>query len=227
MHLQNKGICHRNLSLENLLLDSEGKLVIADFGLALRVPYTDWSNFGGVTDVSEGSLRRLILAQGNGGNTPYLAPELLKSGATFDGFSVDMWAAGVILFMMLVGRAPFRVANSTDPKFFKVAHKGQLRSLLQSLHIKISEDAVDLLQNMLWQDPRRRLTLQEALAHPWVTQDRESSESETSSFDGSKATNCVKFNPSSVCEDLNCRVVSSFGEESLLGRLSLGRMSSF
>uniref|UniRef100_A0A7S3P484 Protein kinase domain-containing protein n=1 Tax=Amphora coffeiformis TaxID=265554 RepID=A0A7S3P484_9STRA len=225
MHLQNKGICHRNLSLDNLLLDPDGKLVIADFGLALRVPYTDWSNFGGVTDASEGSLRRLILAQGHGGNTPYLAPELLKPGAPFDGFSVDMWAAGVILFLMLVGRAPFRVAHSSDPKFLTVAHKGQLRSLLQSLHIKISDDAVDLLQSLLWHDPRRRLTLQEALAHPWVTHDRESSESETSSFDGSKASKCVKFNPSSVCEDLNCRM-GIFGEEAL-GRLSLGRMSSF
>ena len=225
LHLQNKGISYRNLSLDNLLLDSDSKLVIADFGLALRVPYTDWSNFGGVTDASEGSLRRLILAQGHRGNTPYLAPELLKPGEPFDGFSVDMWAAGVILFLLLVGRAPFRVAHTSDPKFITVAQKGQLRSLLDSLHIKISDNAVDLLQNLLWHDPRRRLTLQEALAHPWVTHDRESSESETSSFDGSKASKCVKFNPSSVCEDLNCRMVS-FGEDAL-GRLSLGRMSSF
>lgn len=227
MHLQNKGICHRNLSLENLLLDSDSKLVIADFGLALRVPYTDWSNFGGVTDVSEGSLRRLILAQGHGGNIPYLAPELLKSDVPFDGFAVDMWAAGVILFMMLVGRAPFREAHTTDPKFLTVACKGQLRSLLQSLHIKISDEAVDLLQNLLWQDPRRRLTLQEALTHPWVTQDRETSGSETSSLDGSTraAAKNVKFNPSSECKDnLNCRMVSF---EEALGRLSLGRMSSF
>ena len=224
LHLQNKGICHRNISLENLLVDSEGKLVIADFGFALRVPYTDWSNFGVVTDVSEGTLRRLILPHGHSGNTAYLAPELLRSKMPFDGFSVDMWSAGVVLFMLLVGRAPFRVANPRDPKYVSVAQKGQLRSLLQSLHIRISDDAVDLLQNLLWQDPRRRLTLHEALNHPWVTQIHES-DSVSSSTDGSKSSKCVRFVPSSECKDLNCRLLG-FGEESLC-RLSLGRMSSF
>lgn len=233
-HLQNKGICHRNLCLENLLLDSEGKLTIAGFGHALRVPYTDWSNFGGVTDVSEGALRRLILPQPHSGNVSYLAPELLKVGVPFDGFAVDMWSAGVILFMLLVGRAPFRVAQGSDPKFAAVAQKGQLRSLLQSQQIHVSPEAVDLLQRLLLQDPRRRLTLQEALAHPWVTQDRppEATESESSSVQSSvysveeqKSSKSVRFNPSSVCEDLNCRLVT-FSEESL-SHLSLGRMSSF
>ena len=234
MHLQNKGICHRNLSLENLLLDSEGKLVIADFGYALRVPYTDWSNFGGVTDVSEGTMRRLIRSQPFSGNAPYVAPELLKSNVPFDGFAVDMWSAGVILFMLLVGRAPFRLAHSTDSKFVAISHKGRLRSVLESLHVNISSEAIDLLQNLLRHDPRKRLTLQEALSHPWVTQELgtdseassvQSSSVYSSSVEESKQSKCVRFNPSSVCEDLNCRLVT-FGEESLC-RLSLGRMSSF
>lgn len=231
-HLQNKGICHRNLCLENLLLDSEGKLTIAGFGHALRVPYTDWSNFGGVTDVSEGALRRLILPQPHSGNVSYLAPELLRAGVPFDGFAVDMWSAGVILYMLLVGRAPFRVAQGSDAKFATIAQKGQLRTLLQSMQININPEAVDLLQKLLLRDPRRRLTLQEALAHPWVTQEcgTEGTESESSSIQSSvysveEQKKCVRFNPPSVCEDLNCRLVT-FTEESL-SHLSLGRMSSF
>jgi serine/threonine protein kinase len=226
LHLQNKGVSHRNLSLENLLVDTEGNLVIADFGHALRVPYIDWNNFGGVTDVSAGSLRRLILAQDHGGNSTYLAPELIKPGASFDGFAVDMWSAGVILFMLLVGRAPFRLAHPSDAKFALVAQKGQLRSLLNSLQINISEEATDLLQNLLWYDPRRRLTLEEAMAHPWIRQDRDS-ESEPSLMEEAKNTvkKSVRFDPSIECKDSGCRMLGL--SEETLSRLSLGRMASF
>lgn len=225
LHLQNKGICHRRLSLDNLLLDSENNLVIADFGGALRIPYTAWGNFGGVTDVSEGSSRRLIVDQGETENSAYLAPELVKRGTPFDGYAVDMWSAGIILFMLLVGRAPFRLAHPNDPKFHLIAQKGELSSLLRTMNINIGEDAADLLQNLLWHDPRRRLSLQEAMVHPWVTREGDHLSESFLMDEETKPAKTVRFDPSSECKDLNCRR-AGLGEDTL-GRLSLGRMASF
>lgn len=149
------------------MVDENDKLVILDLGMALRVPYRDPSNPGGVTDVSEGTERLLMKAQGQGGKLMYMAPEIVAHDECFDGFAIDLWAAGVVLFVLLVGLAPFRWAHESDTRYAKIA-KGQLKELLHSLNIRISDEACDLLQNMFWRDPRRRLTLSRAMQHPWV-----------------------------------------------------------
>ena len=169
-HLQKKGVCHRDLTLENLVLDENNNLTIVDMGLALRVPYTDSSNYGGVSDVSEGSLRRLMVAQGQSGNLTYLAPEIIARDDAFDGFATDLWSAGIILFALLVGLAPFRWANPTDTRFNQIS-RGYLRELVRSLDIPLSDQACDLLQKMLWRDPSKRLNLAEVMTHPWVVCD--------------------------------------------------------
>lgn len=167
LHFQLKGVCHRDLSLENIMMDDEGNLVIIDMGMSLRVPYTDPSNIGCVTDVSEGTERRLILSQGQVGKLMYMAPEVVERDDVFDGFAIDLWAAGVILFVLLVGMAPFKLANESDTRYAKIA-KGELQELLVGHGITLSADACDLLQNMFWHDPRQRLSLSQVLHHPWV-----------------------------------------------------------
>jgi serine/threonine protein kinase len=167
VHLQQKGICHRDLSLENILLEDDNNLVLIDFGLALRVPYKDNSNVGGVADVSEGTNRLLMKAQGQSGTLKYLAPEIIER-EDFDGFAADLWSAGVLLFVFLVGLAPFQLPSCAD---FRYAHinKGNLKELMAAnLQEPVSDEACDLLQNMLWRDPRKRLTLAQVLQHPWV-----------------------------------------------------------
>jgi serine/threonine protein kinase len=166
-HMQKKGICHRDLSLENLLLDEYGALVISDLGLALRVPYTDASNPGCVSDMSEGSQRLLIQAQGQCGDLVYMAPEVIERDDAFDGFALDLWASGVILFICLVGRAPFRWAHPTDVRYSLIA-KGKLAEMMKDLDIPLSREASHLMQNMLWRNPRKRLSLAQVMNHPWV-----------------------------------------------------------
>jgi serine/threonine protein kinase len=168
-HLQNKGVCHRNLSLENLVIDSKGHLKIIDFGMALRVPYSDAKNFNSITDVSEGSTRRLISRKyhQDGGNLTYLAPEILEQ-ADFDGLAVDLWAAGIILFCWLVGATPFRFAHSSDLRFARIS-TGYLREMIRGLDINISDDACDLVQRMLYGDPAKRLSLSQIQNHVWVS----------------------------------------------------------
>ena len=80
------------------MVDDKGSLVIIDMGMALRVPFTDPSNIGCVTDVSEGTERRLIAPQGRGGKLMYMAPEVIASEGPFDGFAVDMLADCSTLF---------------------------------------------------------------------------------------------------------------------------------
>jgi serine/threonine protein kinase len=167
LHLQKKGVAHRDLSLENLLVDANNNLVVVDFGLSLRVPFTDMSNYGGVSDVSEGTTRRLMKAQGQSGSLTYLAPEIIERDEAFDGFATDLWSAGVILFVFLVGLAPFKWPHPTDYRYAQI-NKGKLRELMKKLNKPVSDEATDLLQNMLWRDPRKRLCLAQVLTHPWV-----------------------------------------------------------
>lgn len=166
-HLQQKGVCHRDLSLENILVDKNNNLKIIDLGMCLRVPYSDPDNHGCLSDVSAGTPRRLMCAQGQGGKWMYMAPEVVAREDVFDGFAIDLWAAGVILYMMLVGLAPFKWAHESDKRFVKFT-EGHLKKMMEHWKIPISDEAADLLQNMFWREPSKRLTLAEVMEHPWV-----------------------------------------------------------
>jgi serine/threonine protein kinase len=74
-HLHDKGICHRDISPENVMIDNDGCLII-DMGMALRIPYTDPNAANSVTDITRGSHRRLIRPQGACGKLPYMSPEV-------------------------------------------------------------------------------------------------------------------------------------------------------
>lgn len=114
-HLQLKGVCHRNISLENIVVHGDScKLV--DFALALRVPYHQSDTIGGVTDVSDGTNRLLIIPQGQSDNFTFMSPEILND-EVFDGSGIDLWSVGVILYIMLFGCKPFKCPHPTDEQF--------------------------------------------------------------------------------------------------------------
>lgn len=165
--LQSRGICHRDLSLENILVDDDNCLLI-DFGMCLRVPYSSMSNRNLISDVSKGSMRRLIKPMGTCGKHNYMSPEIYRNTDNFDGFAVDLWSAGVILYIMLTGFPPYDQATRADQRF-EIIVEGQLVEQLRLWEINISDEAGDLLQCMLTLDPRKRLSLAEVMTHPWVT----------------------------------------------------------
>lgn len=166
-HLQRMGVCHRDLSLENILVDKYRTSIIIDLGMCLRVPY-DGGNH--VTDVSSGTIRRLIKPLVPCGKPNYISPEVLKSREAFDGFAVDLWASAVILFIMVVGLPPWEYANNDDPRY-RMVIGGGLERMLRSWDREISPLVADLLQKMLREDPRHRLSLMEIKDHPWITVD--------------------------------------------------------
>lgn len=182
-NLQSAGVCHRDMSLENLLVHQNGALII-DLGMCLRVPLRNdaalAATFSGMN--MNGAMlqnpnntflngratsRTLIRPQGTCGKWIYMSPEIYLNREPFDGFAVDMWAAGVILFLMLTGFPPWERACATDERF-KYMTAGYLVQMLTEWELGLSSDAMDLLQRMLFLDPKDRLSLDQVRAHPWM-----------------------------------------------------------
>jgi serine/threonine protein kinase len=161
------GVCHRDLSLENVLVD-EQNCVIIDMGMCLRIPYDNGTSESEIVDVIAGKRRRLMKPQGVCGKHNYMSPEVYNNVDNFDGFAIDLWAAGVILYIMLTGFPPYDQASLTDERFKLIIH-GQLVQQLNHWDIFPSAEAGDLLQRMLRLHPRDRLTLAQIMSHPWVT----------------------------------------------------------
>ena len=161
------GVCHRDMSLENILVDEYKRSIMIDFGMCLRLPY---DNGELVTDVSAGTLRRLLKPLIPCGKPNYISPEIMKSEEPFDGFAIDLWASAVILFIMLIGLPPWEFAKDEDPRY-RIVVKGGLEKMLRSWGRPVSPLATDLLQKMLREDPRQRLSLVEVKDHPWVVKE--------------------------------------------------------
>jgi len=144
-----QGIAHRDLKPENLLLNSEFVLKLADFGFA----HFQGSNVSHVMKTECGT-------------KGYMAPEVL-SGKSYDE-SADLFAAGVILFIMLAGFPPFQIANKTDWWFNKLM--SDKHSLFWKAHERtayFSDAAKDLINKILSPDPSKRITIEQIEGHDW------------------------------------------------------------
>ena len=98
----------------------------------------------------------------------YKTPEIFSSNI-FDGFAIDIWAAASTLYLMLTGMPAYSKPWRADPYYRAFAVDGLLMATLQSWGRPISDEAGDLLQRMLREDPKDRLTLAQVMEHPWVT----------------------------------------------------------
>ena len=141
-YIHQKKIVHRDLKLENLLLDRHRNVIITDFGFANRFEH-----------------RSDDLMQTSCGSPCYAAPELVISDGLYVGSAVDIWSCGVILYAMLAGYLPFDddPANP-DGDNINLLYKYIVNTPL-SFPDYISEDARDLLSIMLVPDPARRADL--------------------------------------------------------------------
>lgn len=161
--LQKVKICHRNLNLENLLMRGD-QCLISSLGWSLRVPTSE-----------DGSVVHLLEPQSACGKKPeYIAPEVFRN-EPFDGYAVDLWAAGVILYLMLLGSDMlFAAPIPEDPKFQEICVHGHLKAVVEKFQAlnsdenPVSADAIDLLQGLLQADPAKRLTLAQVKEHAWM-----------------------------------------------------------
>lgn len=244
-YLQSRGVAHRDMSLENIMFDSNGRCFIIDFGMCLRLPVEPTENeqfmeilrkkrarsgLGSGSDAeSDGdvmlpsceadmmemelspppppplavsregsadsnrgqlgmdnspnnpmqipemfsvqdvldSIALVIPAHGVCGKRNYIAPEVLDHSPNFEPLLVDIWALGIILFIMLTGVPPVDTATQLDQRY-RLICGGYLSNMLEQWGIRISGDAIDLISNILKPDPKDRLTIQQILSHPWT-----------------------------------------------------------
>jgi serine/threonine protein kinase len=99
-----------------------------------------------------------------------MSPEIRSNRRTFDGHAVDVWALGPILFLMVAGYPPFDIASNTDERFYYFS-RGLLQQTVHNWDLGLSANLLDLLQRMMWLEPRDRLSLQQIRDHPWMQGD--------------------------------------------------------
>ncbi|XP_070849463.1 calcium/calmodulin-dependent protein kinase type II delta 1 chain isoform X15 [Chaetodon auriga] len=149
-HCHINGIVHRDLKPENLLLASKLKgaaVKLADFGLAIEVQGDQQAWFGFA------------------GTPGYLSPEVLRKDPY--GKPVDMWACGVILYILLVGYPPFW--DEDQHRLYQQIKAGAY-DFPSPEWDTVTPEAKDLINKMLTINPAKRVTATDALKHPWICQ---------------------------------------------------------
>lgn len=101
------------------------------------------------------------------GTPTYVAPEILEE--TGYGLKVDMWAAGVITYIMLCGFPPFRSAKKDQDELFDLIMEGDYE-FLSPYWDNVSDEAKDLISKLLIVNPNHRYSAEDVLSHPWVKQ---------------------------------------------------------
>ncbi|XP_031285811.1 CBL-interacting serine/threonine-protein kinase 1 isoform X2 [Pistacia vera] len=146
-YCHNKGVFHRDLKLENVLVDSKGNIKISDFGLsALPQHFRD-----------DGLLHTTC------GSPNYVAPEVLANRG-YDGATSDIWSCGVILYVILIGYLPFDDRNLAV--LYQKIFKGDAK-----IPKWLSPGAQNMLRRILEPNPIKRMTMADIKADEWFKQD--------------------------------------------------------
>ena len=149
-YLHNMRISHRDLKLENTLVDltTTPVLKICDFGFSK----------GGFDSQPKTQI----------GTPAYISPEVYSGAQPYDGAASDVWACGVLLYVMLVGRYPF-----SDPQDPNNSHKMMQRVLSAKFDLpqNMTDECKDLLTQIFNVDPKNRITVSGINHHPWFLHD--------------------------------------------------------
>ncbi|QWU88607.1 hypothetical protein CA3LBN_002915 [Candidozyma haemuli] len=150
-YMHSKGYVHRDLKLENLLLDKHKNIIISDFGF-----------------VNCFSSRRGDFMKTSCGSPCYAAPELVLSQAPYEGRKVDIWSMGIILYAMLAGYLPYdddaENEDGTDiTRLYNYIYKTPL-----TFPEYITPLARDLIRRTIVPAPHKRITMDEIRRHSWL-----------------------------------------------------------
>jgi len=158
-----RNVCHRDIKPENILLDKNDNALLADFGFAsimqVDVPDEFESSNRLESGSMEGSSKVMKEMSTMCGTMAYMAPEILNRDK-YLGDKVDIWALGVVIYVLLVGFMPFKEDDVTKDKY--------------STPKDVGRDAADFVSRMLVLDPKERYSAKCLLMHPWVEKQSES-----------------------------------------------------
>ena len=155
------GLVHCDLKPENLMLSSlnpsDAVIKLIDFGCAVVIGDDDEDNTDGRT-------------KSTGRTLAYCPPEVLSSTFTAINPSVDMWSLGVIIYIMLTGLHPFDLSGqSSDEEVADQIVQGKPPPLRNSpITAHLSDSAIDLIDRLMQTDPKKRITADQMLEHPWT-----------------------------------------------------------
>jgi len=144
-HCHQRGIAHRDIKLENILIDKQGQTRIIDFGLC--------------DSMSDGQDKARMCLD-SVGSPAYISPEILM-GKPYNGFKADVWSSGVVLYALLFGCFPF------SSNQYKHLVKGKPVEL-HFPEVTVSSVARNLINSMLRLDPHARASLQDIQVHEWL-----------------------------------------------------------
>ncbi|CAA7031658.1 unnamed protein product [Microthlaspi erraticum] len=177
------GVLHRDLKPENFLLSSKDEKALikaTDFGLSVFI--------------EEGKVYRDIV-----GSAYYVAPEVLRRRY---GKEVDIWSAGIILYILLSGVPPFWA--ETEKGIFDAILEGHIDFESQPWP-SISNSAKDLVRKMLTADPKRRISAADVLQHPWL---REGGEASDKPIDSAVLSRMKQFRAMNKLKKLALKVIA-------------------
>ena len=138
---------HRDLKLENILVDDNLDLKIADFGFACYKSIDNLKSYRGTMT--------------------YMAPEI-KEGKVYNGTQVDLFSVGVILFIIVQGIFPFKDARKEE-YFYNLLMTGQISTYFEKVNGQnLSADFKDLILRLFSFDGNKRYTIEEIKSHPWM-----------------------------------------------------------
>ncbi|XP_018786450.1 PREDICTED: chromosomal serine/threonine-protein kinase JIL-1 [Bactrocera latifrons] len=136
-HLHKLGIIYRDIKLENILLDGQGHIVLADFGLSkIFEPDSDHR------------------AHSFCGTLEYMAPEIIRAGATGHDLAADWWSVGVLTYELLTGASPFTVVEQQNSQ---VDISRRIQKVDPVLPATLNDTVKDFILKMLHKDPKKRL----------------------------------------------------------------------
>lgn len=152
-YMHSKGLIHRDLKLENLLLDKNKNIIISDFG------FVNSYNLSNNNDFMKTSC----------GSPCYAAPELVLTPSPYQGKKVDIWSLGIILYAMLAGYLPFDddPTNEDGADIIKLYH--YICKTPLTFPEYINPLPRDLLRKIIVSDPKKRISINEIRNHPWLS----------------------------------------------------------
>lgn len=143
IYLHKHNIAHKDIKPDNLLLTSDNKIKIADFGSA------------------EILMEGKIGVKGNSSTYAYMSPELVRCDLEIYGEAVDVWSAGVTLYYMILGELPFKEKKLQN-----------LYEAIRNKEVRVGEgyssEFQNIMDSLLEKDPFKRINLNQILSHPWI-----------------------------------------------------------
>jgi serine/threonine protein kinase len=140
-YIHRKKIVHRDIKLDNILIDLTNTVKICDFGVSRKLSNGD-------------------VMYEHCGTPAYIAPEIFGNRG-YEGYLCDVWSAGVTLYYMLSGMQPFKANSIKDLE--SIVLQGKFEEIED-----VSQEANDLIEQMLQVDPKNRITIDNILKHPWL-----------------------------------------------------------